>query len=95
MTLQATSRAKKAAGMAITAPHVAGKMLSENILGYYRDTLTDIHEHGYAQVASEVIDPYGNAILKQFDANKETWTEKIFKGSVSGLQSIFGMQTSK
>ena len=95
MTLQATSRAKKAAGMVITAPHVAGKMLSENILGYYRDTLTDIHEHGYAQVASEVIDPYGNAILKQFDANKETWTEKIFKGSVSGLQSIFGMQTSK
>lgn len=95
MTLQATSRAKKAVGMAITAPHVAGKMLSENILGYYRDTLTDIHEHGYAQVASEVIDPYGNAILKQFDANKETWTEKIFKGSVSGLQSIFGMQTSK
>ena len=95
MTLQATSRAKKAVGMAITAPHVAGKMLSDNILGYYRDTLTDIHEHGYAQVASEVIDPYGNAILKQFDANKETWTEKIFKGSVSGLQSIFGMQTSK
>ena len=95
MTLQATSRAKKAAGVAITAPQVAGKMLSENILGYYSDTLADIHEHGYARVASEVIDPYGNAILKQFDANKETWTEKIFKGSVNGLQRIFGMQTSK
>ncbi len=95
MTLQATSRAKKAAGMAITAPQVAGKMLSENILGYYSDTLTDIHEHGYARVASEVIDPYGDAILKQFDTNKETWTEKIFKGSVNGLQSIFRMQTSK
>ena len=95
MTLQATSRAKKAAGVAITAPQVAGKMLSENILGYYSDTLADIHEHGYARVASEVIDPYGNAILKQFDANKETWTEKIFKGSVNGLQNIFGMQTSK
>ena len=37
MTLQATSRAKKAAGMAITAPQVAGKMLSENVLGYYKD----------------------------------------------------------
>ena len=95
MTLQATSRAKKAAGVAITAPQVAGKMLSENILGYYSDTLADIHEHGYARVASEVIDPYGNAILKQFDANRETWTEKIFKGSVNGLQNIFGMQTSK
>ena len=70
-------------------------MLSENILGYYSDTLADIHEHGYARVASEVIDPYGNAILKQFDANMETWTEKIFKGSVNGLQNIFGMQTSK
>ena len=95
MTLQATSRAKKAAGMAVTAPQVAGKMLSENILGYYRDTLSDIHEHGYAKVASDVIDPYGNAIVKQFSTSTETWTEKIFTGSVSGLQRIFGMQTSK
>ena len=95
MTLQATSRAKKAAGMAVTAPQVAGKMLSENILGYYRDTLSDIHEHGYAKVASDVIDPYGNAIVKQFSKSTETWTEKIFTGSVSGLQRIFGMQTSK
>lgn len=95
MTLQATSRAKKATGMAVTAPQVAGKMLSENILGYYRDTLSDIHEHGYAKVASDVIDPYGNAIVKQFSTSTETWTEKIFTGSVSGLQRIFGMQTSK
>ena len=95
MTLQATSRAKKAAGMAVTAPQVAGKMLSENILGYYRATLSDIHEHGYARVASDVIDPYGNAILKQFSADKETWTEKLFRGSASSLQRIFGMQTSK
>ena len=95
MTLQATSRAKKAAGMAVTAPQVAGKMLSENILGYYRDTLSDIHEHGYARVASDVIDPYGNAILKQFSTDKETWTEKLFRDSASSLQRIFGMQTSK
>ena len=95
MTLQATSRAKKAAGMAVTAPQVAGKMLSENILGYYRDTLSDIHKHGYARVASEVIDPYGNAILKQFSTDKETWTEKLFQSSASSLQRIFGMQTSK
>ena len=95
MTLQATSRAKKAAGMAVTAPQVAGKMLSENILGYYRDTLSDIHEHGYARVASDVIDPYGNAILKQFSTDKETWTEKLFQSSASSLQRIFGMQTSK
>ena len=95
MTLQAISRAKKAAGMAVTAPQVAGKMLSENILGYYRDTLSDIHEHGYARVGSDVIDPYGNAILKQFSTDKETWTEKLFRGSASSLQRIFGMQTSK
>ena len=95
MALQATSRAKKAAGVAVTAPQVAGKMLFENILEYYRDTLSDIHEHGYARVASDVIDPYGNAILKQFSTDKETWTEKLFRGSASSLQRIFGMQTSK
>ena len=95
MTLQATSRAKKAAGVAVTAPQVAGKMLYENILGYYKETLSDIHEHGYARVASETIDPYGNAIMKQFSPEQETWTEKLFRGSARGLQRIFGMQTSK
>ena len=95
MTLQATSRAKKAAGVAVTAPQVAGKMLYENILGYYKETLSDIHEHGYARVVSETIDPYGNAIIRQFSTEKETWTEKLFRGSARGLQRIFGMQTSK
>ena len=95
LTLQATSRAKQAAGVAVTAPQVAGKMLYENILGYYKDTLSDIHEHGYARVVSKTIDPYGNAIINQFSTDKETWTEKIFRGSASSLKRIFGMQTSK
>ena len=95
MTLQATGRAKKAAAVAITAPQVAGKMLYENILEYYSDTLSDIHERGYATVASETIDPYGNAIIKQFSSDKETWTEKLFRGSGQSLKRIFGMQTSK
>jgi len=95
LTLQATSRAKQAAGVAVTAPQVAGKMLYENILGYYKDTLSDIHEHGYARVVSETIDPYGNAIISQFSTDKETWTEKIFRGSARSIQRIFGMQTSK
>jgi hypothetical protein len=95
MTLQATRRAKKAAAVALTAPQVAGKMLYENILEYYSDTLSDIHERGYATVASETIDPYGNAIIKQFSSDKETWTENLFRGSGQGLKRIFGMQTSK
>jgi len=95
MTLQATERAKKAAVVAITAPQVAGQILYENILEYYSETLYDIHERGYATVASETIDPYGNAIIKQFSSDKETWTEKLFRGSGHGLKRIFGMQTSK
>jgi len=95
LTLQATSRAKQAAGVAVTAPQVAGKMLYENILGYYKETLSDIHEHGYARVVSETIDPYGNAIINQFSTDKETWTEKLFRGSARSIQRIFGMQTSK
>ncbi|MAE56591.1 MAG: hypothetical protein QF822_05200 [Candidatus Poseidoniia archaeon] len=95
MTLQATARAKQAAGVAVAAPQVAGKMLYENILGYYGDTLADIHEHGYATVASETIEPYGNAIMKQFSNEQETWTEKLFRGSARGLKHVFGMQTSK
>ena len=95
MTLQVTNRAKKATAVAITAPQVAGKILYENILGYYSDTLSDIHKRGYAVVASDTIEPYGSAIIKQFSSEKETWTEKIFRGSAQGLRRIFGMQTSK
>lgn len=95
MTLQATARARQAAGLAVTAPQVAGKMLYENILGYYGDTLADIHEHGYAAVASETIEPYGNAIMKQFSGEQETWTGKLFRGSARGLKRVFGMQSSK
>ena len=95
MTLQATERAKEAAVVAITAPQVAGQILYENILEYYSETLSDIHERGYATVASETINPYGNAIIKQFSSDKETWTEKLFRGSGHGLKRIFGMQTSK
>ncbi len=95
MTLQATARARQAAGLAVTAPQVAGKMLYENILGYYSDTLSDIHEHGYAAVASETIEPYGNAIMKQFSGEQETWTGKLFRGSARGLKRVFGMQSSK
>jgi len=95
MTLQATNKAKKAAGVAITVPQVAGQILYENILVYYSDTLSEIHQRGYAVVASETIEPYGSAIIKQFNFEKETWTEKLFRGSGQGLKRIFGMQTSK
>tara|TARA_B110000438_G_C15817802_1_gene652770 strand:+ start:3953 stop:4930 length:978 start_codon:yes stop_codon:yes gene_type:complete len=95
MTLQAANRAKKTAGVAITVPQVAGQILYENILVYYSDTLSDIHQRGYAIVASETIDPYGSAIIKQFNSEKGTWTEKLFRGSGQGLKRIFGMQTSK
>jgi hypothetical protein len=95
MTLQATNKAKKAAGVAITVPQVAGQILYENILVYYSDTLSEIHQRGYAVVASETIEPYGSAIIKQFNFEKETWTEKLFRGSAQSLKRIFGMQTSK
>ena len=95
MTLQVTNRAKKAIAVATTAPQVAGKILYENILVYYSDTLSDINQRGYAVVASETIEPYGGAIIKHFSSEKETWTEKLFRGSAQSLKRIFGMQTSK
>ena len=95
LTLQTTNRVKQLGGLTISAPNVAGKMLYENILGYYSDTLTEIHERGYANVASEAIEPYGQAILNQFSAEKITWTERLFNSPASGIRKIFGMQNSK
>ena len=48
-----------------------------------------------ARVVGDVIDPYGDAIKKQFSTDNETWTESFFRGSADSLQRIFGMQTSK
>ena len=95
LTLQTTNRVKQLGGLTVSAPNVAGKMLYENILGYYSDTLTEIHERGYANVASEAIEPYGQAILNQFSAEKITWTERLFNSPASGIRKIFGMQNSK
>ena len=95
LTLQTTNRVKQLGGLTVSAPNVAGKMLYENILGYYSDTLTEIHERGYANVASETIEPYGQAILNQFSAEKITWTERLFNSPASGIRKIFGMQNSK
>ena len=95
LTLQTTNRVKQLGGLAVSAPNVAGKILYENILGYYSDTLTEIHEKGYANVASETVEPYGQAILDQFSAEKITWTEKLFNSPAAGIRKIFGMQNSK
>ena len=95
LTLQTTNRIKQLGGLTVSAPNVAGKMLYENILGYYSDTLTEIHERGYANVASETIEPYGQAILDQFSTEKITWTERLFNSPASGIRKIFGMQNSK
>ena len=95
LTLQTTNRVKQLRGLTVSAPNVAGKMLYENILGYYSDTLTEIHERGYANVASETIQPYGQAILDQFSTEKITWTERLFNSPASGIRKIFGMQNSK
>ncbi|MFL2940881.1 MAG: hypothetical protein BEU01_03075 [Marine Group III euryarchaeote CG-Epi4] len=95
LTLQTTNRVKQVGGLAISAPNVAGKMLYDNILVYYSDTLTEIHEKGYANVASETIEPYGQAILDQFSTEKITWTERLFNSPASGIRKIFGMQNSK
>ena len=95
LTLQTTNRLKQLGGLTVSAPNAAGKMLYENILGYYSDTLTEIHERGYANVASETIEPYGQAILNQFSSEKITWTERLFNSPASGIRKIFGMQNSK
>ena len=95
MTLQTTNRVKQLGGLTISAPNVAGKMLYENILGYYSDTLTEIHEKGYANVASDAVEPYGKAIMDQFSTEKITWTERLFNSPASSIRKIFGMQNSK
>jgi len=85
MALQATERAKRTTAKAMAVPKVAGDIVYENIFCYYRDTLSDIHQQGYSAVAAATIAPYGSALKKNLQRDNITLTEKLFRGSASGL----------
>jgi hypothetical protein len=54
-----------------------GQVLAGALLDHYRQTLTEIHQVGYAAYASRQLRPYLRAVKNQFSPKRRTLTERL------------------
>jgi hypothetical protein len=54
-----------------------GQMLGASLLDYYRETLDDVREIGFATYASRQLKPYLRAAVGQFSPERRTITQRI------------------
>lgn len=77
---------------AVASVSVAADMLYENVFDHYRGALAEIHENGYWQTVSDAAEPYLAAARGQFDAARESTTERLLSGRL--LRGLFGRRKS-
>ena len=65
---------------ALASVNVAAGMLYDNVFDHYRGALKEIHEHGYWQTVSDAAEPYLEAAKGQFEAARESMTERLLSG---------------
>ena len=88
MTLRAAQQVPLKTKQLATGAEVAATMVVDQLLLYYPRTLADIHEQGYAKVASEALSPYGRAVIANFKSTNPTLTERFFKGTGHRLKDL-------
>ena len=67
--------AARAAGGALAAGNAAGGLFVEKVLNSYGKSLDAMEKDGYAAFFTRTMEPYGEAMKKAFDPDRETWTE--------------------
>jgi hypothetical protein len=55
-------------------------LLNDNVIRYYLDSLGELHEKGFYQTVMEASGPYLHGMRHLFEAERETYTEKVLKG---------------
>ncbi len=88
MTLKAVQQVPLKTKQVATGAEVAATMVVDQLLLYYPRTLAEIHQQGYAKVASEALAPYGRAVVANFKATNPTLTERFFKGTGRRLKDL-------
>lgn len=80
MTMYALNRVTLTSRGALSTVRVAGNMFDEHIIRHYSDALEEIGKQGLYATLSDVSAPYSEAVWKNFDDDRETWTEELITG---------------
>ncbi|MBN1422582.1 MAG: zf-TFIIB domain-containing protein [Planctomycetes bacterium] len=79
IAMGALGRAGKAGQAVLTGAGVGARMAYENLFGYYRDSIAEIHRKGYYFYLSERARPYVRAALRHLQRSNPSWTEKFLR----------------
>ena len=80
MTMFAIDRLSLTTRGALSTVRVAGSLFDEHLLSHYSDALVSISEKGLYTTLSESSAPYLEAVWRNFDGDRETWTEELITG---------------
>jgi hypothetical protein len=80
MTMFALNRISLTSRGALTTINVAGNLLDEHIFSHYSEALDEIGEKGLYSTLSDVSAPYTEAAWKNYDDDRDTWTEELVTG---------------
>jgi len=81
IAMGALDRAGKAGQAILAGAEVGARMAYENLFGYYRDSIAEIHRKGYYFYLSERARPYVRAALRQLQRSNPSWTEKFLRSA--------------
>lgn len=84
MTMYAMNRVTLTTRGALSTVSIAGGLLNEHLVGHYASALTEINDQGLYQTLSTASRPYLSAVWKNFEAERETWTEELLTGRMLG-----------
>lgn len=80
MTMFALNRVTLTSRGALSTISVAGNLFDQHIISHYSDALEEIGDKGLYATLSDVSAPYTEAVWKNFDDDRETWTEELVTG---------------
>lgn len=81
MTLDLVEWGKKGMGTVTAVGQTGGELLGEHILTSYGQTLDSIAAEGLPRYFSRKLTPFAETAVAHFDANRQTWTEKMVIGN--------------
>ena len=82
LAVMAFSRISQIGKGAAGSVKVGIDILEENVLGYYFDSLAELHRRGYYGALADASGPYLAGIRVLFEPSNETYTEKVLTGKV-------------
>ncbi len=84
MTLYTLNRMATVGKTALSTVRVAGNMIDQHIMDYYRKSLDEFAEQGFYKTVSRVSEPHLSAVWNNFSFERHTITEDVVSGKMAG-----------